>query len=444
MKIAMVAVGMGLVSQAHAELIASESFESNTNELDPESGFGWDGPWYDGVEGSAYPRLNELGLEFSGEKFVYSGSGKAAHINGKLFRNLESPIEVKFGEPKTIWVGALVNMCHYRDARRRSDVRDSFNNIGIFGMGGSLPINKAEYVSFGITMASQFYSDKYNILRYSTYANRYGMNMVSDREYDPDQSVTAMILGRFTFVRAADEPNDVLISAEIYIDPKLEVGGRLAKEDMRIFENRIENFEPISAIRLEAGHKDGYDYYTRDAEFMIVDEIRVGTELEDIISISPFEVTPYISWSEALPAGLRDPADDADGDGILNGFEFLYQTDPLVKEDASVVRPVVEGEMSGKELMGDISVLGLEEDKTYKILTYRLPKDTRGMTLSIEASTRLEFGDDTAEAHSFGAVEDDGDFEIQKYYLTPSIDEAPKLFWRLSTTLIEPEVTLEN
>ncbi|MBM3883006.1 MAG: hypothetical protein FJ387_25360, partial [Verrucomicrobia bacterium] len=90
---------------------------------------------------------------------------------------------------------------------------------------------------------------------------------------------------------------------------------------------------------------------------------------------------PFVQWAQVrnLPAGLDRPEDDADQDGLLNVFEFLWWLDPLVP--AMVHLPV-----------GEVVSVGPSE---YLALGFPRAKAAAGLELSLATSVDLRTWDES-------------------------------------------------
>ncbi len=110
---------------------------------------------------------------------------------------------------------------------------------------------------------------------------------------------------------------------------------------------------------------------------------------------------------------------------LPNLLEFVFDTDP----GGFGPMPAMPGTTAqGSEISGL-----LDPAKTYQIVEVETPKDTQGVDLTLGVSQDLSFSGD-AVATEFGLRTDNGTTETRHYYLTPAVDDAPSLFWRLESS----------
>ncbi|MDA0768148.1 MAG: hypothetical protein O3A92_15170 [Verrucomicrobia bacterium] len=62
---------------------------------------------------------------------------------------------------------------------------------------------------------------------------------------------------------------------------------------------------------------------------------------------------------------------------------------------------------------------GLDPAKRYRVVFYRIPKETLGGVV---------------EVHEYGTPVDEGDYWVRSYYVTPDVSVARTLFWRMEVT----------
>jgi hypothetical protein len=177
----------------------------------------------------------------------------------------------------------------------------------------------------------------------------------------------------------------------------------------------------------------GYVYLSNDATASTSATFQSVTVGRSVVRIF---ATPAASTSDpvaeflaaaGVPENLRDDDDDADGDGVPNLIEYLYQTNPA---NASLAPRPLDG--AGRSLTGAEIDASLDPAKTYRVIEVELPKDRRGLTVEVQVSTDLsDFGTGPATAIEFGTPVDNGTTETRFYYLTPAQDDADSLFHRI-------------
>lgn len=78
---------------------------------------------------------------------------------------------------------------------------------------------------------------------------------------------------------------------------------------------------------------------------------------------------------------------------------------------------------------------GLDPAKRYRVVFYRIPKETLGGVVEVVATRNLsDFHDGSAEVHEYGTPVDEGDYWVRSYYVTPDVSVARTLFWRMEVT----------
>ncbi len=140
--------------------------------------------------------------------------------------------------------------------------------------------------------------------------------------------------------------------------------------------------------------------------------------------------TGYAAWAAGFPfAGGEDTPDfDADGDGLANVIEWLFDTDPL---DGASGAPLQAESFAAEEI-------GLADGKTYLGFSARIRKDRPGVTLIPEASASpadLGTPESATRVQQAGSPVDDGDFEIFIWYYEVAIEDASRGFMRLRVTM---------
>ena len=140
---------------------------------------------------------------------------------------------------------------------------------------------------------------------------------------------------------------------------------------------------------------------------------------------------PFASFVAGLPENLRGENDDADGDGIVNLIEFLFGTDP---GNASAAPAPMPGgtPATGTDLNAGYG-LSLDNAKTYRLVEIDMPADLQGLDVVLEASQDLSFGGD-ATATEVGAPTLNGGTQTRRFVITPAIEDAPAVFWRLKVS----------
>jgi uncharacterized delta-60 repeat protein len=134
---------------------------------------------------------------------------------------------------------------------------------------------------------------------------------------------------------------------------------------------------------------------------------------------------PFDNFVANLPSGQRGENDDPDLDGLPNLIEFTLGLNPSV---FSAGPATTSSFQTGATISGS-----LDPAKTYRVVEIETPKDIQSVTLMLEATRDLSFSGD-ATATEFSPRSDHGATETRRYYLTPSHQDAPRLFWRLKAT----------
>jgi len=134
---------------------------------------------------------------------------------------------------------------------------------------------------------------------------------------------------------------------------------------------------------------------------------------------------PFLPFVAPLPEGQRGETNDPDGDDIPNLLEFVFGSNPA----GFTPMPA----MPTSTALGSAISGSLDPAKTYRIVELETPKNTQGVAITLGVSQDLTFTDG-ATATEFGARTDNGTTETRRYYLTPAVDDASKLFWRIEGT----------
>ncbi|MCB1129503.1 MAG: immunoglobulin domain-containing protein [Verrucomicrobiae bacterium] len=137
---------------------------------------------------------------------------------------------------------------------------------------------------------------------------------------------------------------------------------------------------------------------------------------------------PFATFVAGLPANLQGENDDADGDGIVNLIEFLFGTDP--GDPAAAPSPVSFGSNSTGASLNSSYGLVLDPAKSYRVIEVVVPTERMGLSVDLEASQDLNFNGD-ANATQLGSPVVNGAMETRSYFLTPAVEDASALFWRL-------------
>lgn len=146
-------------------------------------------------------------------------------------------------------------------------------------------------------------------------------------------------------------------------------------------------------------------------------------------AVSPAD--PYDDFVSALPENLRGENDDADGDGIANLIEFLFGTDP--GNASAAPAPLHTGTVSSGATLNAAYGLSLDPAKTYRFVEVEIPVDLMGLDVALEASQDLSFGGDASATH-VGTPTINGGTQTRRYVITPAIEDASAIFWRLKVT----------
>ncbi|MDP0491974.1 MAG: immunoglobulin domain-containing protein [Verrucomicrobiota bacterium JB023] len=140
---------------------------------------------------------------------------------------------------------------------------------------------------------------------------------------------------------------------------------------------------------------------------------------------------PWDDFIATLPPNEQGEDDDPDGDGLDNLLEFAYGTSP--DDRYSSVRLADSSNLIGSAEINTLAPgSNLPDGEIYYTVTYRFPDDSRGVTLTPQATMNLpDFSDGSAQIIPVGDPVDDGDYYLQRYYLTPSRSTATRAFTRL-------------
>lgn len=131
--------------------------------------------------------------------------------------------------------------------------------------------------------------------------------------------------------------------------------------------------------------------------------------------------TTFAEYTEAagLASDQNTITDDPDNDGWANRIEFLYGTHPARGDSSPAVYDMEIPAMNGAQIASIDSSATLTADETFFVVDIRTPLDRKGLTLTVEGSLDLDTFQ-TDGINPLGSPSIVGDFQIQRYYLTPS------------------------
>ena len=140
---------------------------------------------------------------------------------------------------------------------------------------------------------------------------------------------------------------------------------------------------------------------------------------------------PFQIYVADLPVGLQGAEDDPDKDGQSNIFEFVYGT--LADVASSRTRIYDSANIVGSTEINETNPGSkLPAGQTHYTVTFRFPYDSQGVTITPEATLNLgNFGDGSAQVIPLGDPVDEGDYYLQRYYLTPDQSVASRGFTRI-------------
>ena len=141
----------------------------------------------------------------------------------------------------------------------------------------------------------------------------------------------------------------------------------------------------------------------------------------------------YSGWltTKSFPAGTDGSTFDADGDGIVNAFEWLFGSDPLLADTSALPKSTVR-------TLTSVEYPAAVAGKNYLTMTATVRKIYSGMTLIPQANSSLEMLD-TPESTGFVTSflnTDLGDFENRTWLYTQPIEDSQqgRGFMRLKLT----------
>ena len=145
------------------------------------------------------------------------------------------------------------------------------------------------------------------------------------------------------------------------------------------------------------------------------------------------EPYPFEIYVANLPVGLQGAEDDPDEDGQSNFLEFAYGTLANVASSRTRIHDS-QNIVGSTEINATNSGSNLPAGQNHYTVTFRFPYDSQGVTITPEATLNLEnFGDGSAQIVPLGDPVDEGDYYLQRYYLTPDQGVASRVFTRLKT-----------
>jgi hypothetical protein len=128
----------------------------------------------------------------------------------------------------------------------------------------------------------------------------------------------------------------------------------------------------------------------------------------------------YDAWAGGFtfPPGQSDGAADPESDSLVNAWEYLVGSDPLVSSTGVYPQSTVKS----------AAEIGLPGDKAYLTLQVRVRSRRLGTTIvPLAATTLAGLADADAVNHALqaGAPVPDGDYEIITYYHDVPIEDSP-------------------
>ncbi len=146
-----------------------------------------------------------------------------------------------------------------------------------------------------------------------------------------------------------------------------------------------------------------------------------GTLATGTVSVVAIPST-YPGWASGytFPLGMGASTADADGDGMLNAFEWLFGSNPLASDTGSLPQPLVRT-LSAAEYPAAVA------GKHYLTMTAKVRKVHMGMTLVPQANSSLASLDTPASAGLVASflVSDLGDFEQRTWIHTVPMEDSP-------------------
>lgn len=145
----------------------------------------------------------------------------------------------------------------------------------------------------------------------------------------------------------------------------------------------------------------------------------------------PSAIDPFEAYVDDLPVDQQDAGDDPDRDGQSNLVEFAYGT--LAEDATSRTQIKVSSNLAASAEINSLNAgSNLPAGESYYTVTYRFPYDSQGVTITAQATLNPgTFNDGSAQIIPLGDPVDDGDYFLQRYYVTPGQSGAIRGFTRL-------------
>ncbi len=148
----------------------------------------------------------------------------------------------------------------------------------------------------------------------------------------------------------------------------------------------------------------------------------------------PSSVDPFESFTAGLPIGKRGPNDDADDDGLSNLLEFVYRLDPASNSSGFSTQRPAPADMTGAALNTAYPGSTFQAGETYALFKVLEPKDLRGTTLTVQASTDLSDYSGALTAIPLASTSFSADYNEVTYAYSLPISVASLAFHRIRIT----------